>query len=180
MSTLHIQEAHDHEHPAPPTPALFAAIALVVISVVSTAWVRWFGEPAEPPSLTPVVVERQLSVEDLPGGLVQIRDARSDAILAHYDIGEGAFARSTFRSLAHARQRMGADNTTPFLLEQRESGRLRLIDPVTGQVLELWAFGPDNARAFAAFLEPTPELAAGAPAADTVAQTATRSDDHER
>lgn len=180
MSTLHIQDAHDHEHPPPPMPALYAAVALVLISLVSTAWVRWFAEPADPTPLSPVVVDRQLSVLDLPEGLVEIRDAETDVLIVRYDVGEGAFARSTFRSLAHARQRLGADNRTPFLLEQRESGRLRLIDPVTERVLELWAFGPDNARAFAAFLETPPETGTATAVTESVAHTATRSNENER
>ncbi|MEM1412208.1 MAG: photosynthetic complex assembly protein PuhC [Pseudomonadota bacterium] len=156
MSTLHFHGEHDHEHPPTPLAPLLAAMSLVLISLLSVAWVRWFGEPAPPEQLTPVVAERQLLVTDLPGGLVEVHDAEDGELVDRFDVGEAAFARSTFRMLAHARQRLGGDGTTPFILEQRESGRLRLIDPITGEVLELWAYGPDNARAFATLLdEPT-------------------------
>lgn len=171
MSTLHFHGEHEHEHKPAPLAPLLAAMSLVLISLLSVAWVRWFGDPAPPEQLTPVVAERQLLVSDVPGGLVDVHDADSGALIDRFDIGEQAFARTTFRTLAHERQRQGGDMSTPFLLEQRESGRLRLIDPVTGQVLELWAFGPDNARAFLAFLEqPTPDGDA-----KDVAHTAARS-----
>lgn len=185
MGTLHIEDDHDHEHRPAPMAPLLAAMALVVFSLVSVAWVRWFGEPAEPVPLTPVIAERQLAVADLPEGLVELRDADTGDLIVRYDIGEGAFVRTTLRSLAHARQRVSAGNETPFHLEQRASGRLRLIDPVTGRVLELWAFGPDNAGAFLEFLDSSESNSpvtndAARSGANAVAQNATRSEHHER
>jgi putative photosynthetic complex assembly protein len=116
-----------------------------------------------------------LSVADFPGGLVEVRDAESGELVARYDIGEGAFVRTSLRSLADARHRVAPGDQSPFRLELRESGRLRLIDPVTEQVLELWAFGHDNALAYRELLPPTPETHRVVNDATAVAQEATRS-----
>ena len=144
------------------------------------AWLQWFGEPAEPETLTPVISERMFSVADLPGGRVEVRDADSGELLRDYGLGEGAFVRTSLRSLADARHRIDPGNTSPFRLEQRASGRLRLIDPITGQVLELWAFGHSNAEAYLELLPQANNPQRAADGAPTVAQEATRSNTHER
>ena len=55
------------------------------------AYVQWFGSPPEPKTLSPIVQERLLSVADLPGGLVEVRDAETGDLITRYDLGEGAF-----------------------------------------------------------------------------------------
>jgi putative photosynthetic complex assembly protein len=173
------REAHHHAHEADVKAVRFA-FGLAFFAVVAVALLQWFGSPAKPESLTPVVQERKFSVEDFPGGIVELRDAESRELIARYDIGEGAFVRTSLRSLADARHRIAPGDQSPFRLELRESGRLRLIDPVTEQVLELWAFGHDNALAYEVLLPgktDSQRAVAGAPA---VAQKATRSNPNER
>lgn len=169
-----------HHTDAADAPAVRYAFILAVVSVVSVAWLQWFGEPAEPEVLTPVIAERMLSVADRPGGRVEVRDADSGELLADYGLGEGAFVRTSLRSLADARHRIEPGNVSPFRLERRESGRLRLIDPITGQVLELWAFGHSNAEVFLEFLPQATHSQRAVEGAPTVAQEATRSNTHER
>jgi putative photosynthetic complex assembly protein len=173
------REEHDHGHPAD-VSAVRYAFGLALLAVVAVAWTQWFGEPSQPAPMTPIVQERMFSVADLPGGLVELRDADSGELLKRYDIGEGAFVRTSLRSLADARHRIEPGNTSPFRLEQRESGRLRLIDPVTGQVLELWAFGHSNAEAYLELLPQTNESQRAVAGAPTVAHEASRSNTHER
>lgn len=173
------REEHHHGHESD-IRAIRFAFALAAISVVSVALLQWFGKPAEPEPMTPVVQERMLSVADFPGGIVEVRDAETGERIARYDIGEGAFVRTSLRSLADARHRVVPGDHSPFRLERRESGRLRLIDPVTGQVLELWAFGHDNALAYQELLPGETESQRAVAGAPTVAQDATRSNTHER
>jgi putative photosynthetic complex assembly protein len=173
------REEHDHGH-ASDASAIRFAFGLALISVISVAYLQWFGEPAQPESMTPVVHERLLSVEDEPGGVVEIRDGESGELIARYDLGEGAFVRTSLRSLADARHRIAPGDESPFRLEERESGRLRLIDPITGRALELWAFGHTNALAFKELLPQETDSQRALAGAPTVAQEATRSDTHER
>lgn len=148
----HRHAPDDHDHRPAPTPVLAAALGLVIVSLLSVAWVSWFGERAAPAELSPLVSERMLSVTDLADGIVEVHDAETGELVDRFEIGEQAFARTTFRTLAHERQRQEGSMATPFRLELRESGSLRLIDPETDMTLELRAFGPTNAQAFAEFL----------------------------
>lgn len=148
----HRHAPDDHDHRPAPTPILAAALGLVIVSLVSVAWVSWFGESAAPTEPSPLVSERMLSVTDLPDGIVEVHDAETGELVDRFEIGEQAFARTTFRTLAHERQRQEGSMATPFRLEFRESGSLRLIDPETDLALELRSFGPTNAQAFADFL----------------------------
>jgi putative photosynthetic complex assembly protein len=51
------------------------------------------------------------------------------------------------------RRKRGLGPETPFVLSSRSDGRVVLTDPATGRLLDLAAFGPDNAGAFAVFLK---------------------------
>ncbi len=173
------RQEHEHHH-ASDAPAIRFAFGLALISIVSVAYVQWFGSPPEPKTLSPIVQERMLSVSDLPGGLVEVRDAESGHLITRYDLGEGAFVRTSLRSLADARHRVAPGDESPFRLELRESGSLRLIDPITDQTLELWAFGHSNALAFQELLPQDTESQRAVDGAPTVAQEATRSHTDER
>jgi putative photosynthetic complex assembly protein len=168
------RETHHHGHEADIKAVRFA-FGLAFFAVVSVALLQWFGSPSKPEPLTPVVQERMFSVSDFPGGVVELRDAETRELIARYDIGEGAFVRTSLRSLADARHRVAPGDQSPFRLELRESGRLRLIDPVTEQVLELWAFGHDNALAYEVLLPGNTDSQRAVAGAPTVAQEATRS-----
>jgi hypothetical protein len=50
----------------------------------------------------------------------------------------------------------------PFSVRRTTDGRLVLADPATDRVVDLWAFGETNARAFARFLPDAPDTAAEA------------------
>jgi putative photosynthetic complex assembly protein len=51
-------------------------------------------------------------------------------------------------------RRMNGDTAAPpFRLEQWADGALTLTDTVTGRVIELGSFGPDNRAAFAKLLK---------------------------
>jgi putative photosynthetic complex assembly protein len=57
--------------------------------------------------------------------------------------------RSTLRALARERHRENIGPQAPFVLVGRTDGRLTLLDPSTGQRIDLEAFGPSNAAVFA-------------------------------
>ena len=60
---------------------------------------------------------------------------------AHHACAPGALARS--------RQRAGQGPEQPFVLTGHTDGRLVLLDPVTGDRINLESFGPTNAAVFA-------------------------------
>ncbi|MEJ2534293.1 MAG: photosynthetic complex assembly protein PuhC [Gammaproteobacteria bacterium] len=143
-----------HEQSVPRLP-LLAMGGLVLLSLVSVAWLRWFADPAPeagPPN--PAVAARELRFEDVEGGSVRVLDAGSGELIQLLAPGEQGFVRATVRGLVRARRTRGIGDEIPFRLEQRANGQLLLIDPATGQEIDLWAFGASNARPFAGFLAP--------------------------
>lgn len=159
------------DRPFPLFP-LVGAGSLILISLLSVAWVRWFAEPdmANVPQ-TSVLQARSLYFEDQPGGEVAVLDASSSEQIAMLAVGEHGFIRSTLRGLARARKARGLGSETPFVLERMSNGQLILVDPVTDQRIDLWAFGEINARSFEEFLDDGSLAGTTPPAADTGKQT---------
>jgi putative photosynthetic complex assembly protein len=135
-----------------PRAPLLGAGALVLASLLAVATMRLSGAPPMTVAPSPVVIERQLNFEDAVGGGVDVIDARSGTRLSHLEPGADGFIRATLRSLVRERrlQRIGAE--APFVLSSHADGRLTLADPATGRSVNLEAFGPDNAGAFARLL----------------------------
>jgi putative photosynthetic complex assembly protein len=145
---------------APPTLSgmprypLIGALVLVVSALVLTAGVRLAEVPAtaQLPEAT-VVRELPLYFDDTADGRVLIRNALDEQIVGTVQPGEGGFLRSTMRGLVRERRRRGLGPEKPFVLTARSDGRVVLSDPATGRILDLGAFGPDNAVVFARLLE---------------------------
>lgn len=168
----------DKQRPFPLMPLLGAG-ALVLVSLLSVAWVQWFAEPVPDPARnSPVVASRSLQFEDAAGGAVHVIDARSGMLIAELPSGEQGFVRATVRGLARARRARGLGAEVPFMLEQRASGQLLLIDPLTGQEIDLWAFGSLNARPFTEFLQPHSSAGTATGATPALAQSS-RSNTHD-
>lgn len=137
--------------PSPfPRKALIAVGALLLVVVVGTASVRFSGVDIRTPD-APASATRELRFEDRPDGSVAVIDARSNTVVDSVS-GEAGFFRGTMRGLARERRRMGLGAEQPFELVGRADGRLTLLDPATGQRVDLESFGPVNAAVFARFL----------------------------
>jgi putative photosynthetic complex assembly protein len=63
--------------------------------------------------------------------------------------GTNGFLRATLRGLATERKRESQGAEVPFRLTAFADGRLTLLDPVTGRLVDLGAFGRTNEDAFA-------------------------------
>jgi putative photosynthetic complex assembly protein len=138
-------------HSVPRLPLAGAGV-LVLLSLAAVAALRLSGAPPMTVAPSPVTIERQLAFADAAGGGVDVLDARSGQRIAHLKPGSDGFIRATVRSLVRERraQHLGAE--TPFVLSSHADGRLTLADPATGRHVNLEAFGPDNAGAFARLL----------------------------
>lgn len=139
------------EHPIPRIPLLGAA-ALVVATVIVVAAARLAGPAAEPPTQPSAATSRELRFHDLADGMVEIHDARTGQVVEIITPGNDGFVRATMRSLARERVRLGIGAEEPFRLHAQRDGRLTLEDPATRRRVELDAFGPTNAAAFARLL----------------------------
>jgi putative photosynthetic complex assembly protein len=105
--------------------------------------------PAEAPPQT-----RTLRFEDRADGAVLVRDARTEAPIAVFDIGQGGFVRGALRALVRGRRLEELGPTVPFVLTAWPDGRMTLADPATGNRIDLVAFGPTQRETFGRFLEP--------------------------
>ena len=113
---------------------------------------------AEPP-VGAVTASRTLMFVDGQGGRITISDEASGQVLRQLAAGEGSFIRGVVRSLVRARNRQGVVSQSGFQLSLYEDGRLQLLDPLTGQMIDLVAFGPTNVAEFADLLGPAPATA---------------------
>ncbi len=149
----------DHD-PTVPRGALIAAAGMILLTLFAVASVRFGLVPAagDPAAVRTEEHARQLTVRDIvfmdtADGSVAIRDAASGvtriAVPAGSKIG---FIRGVMRGLARARHMRQIDKSLPFRLTRWSNGNLTLVDPQTGQTVELGSFGPTNRAAFEALL----------------------------
>lgn len=134
---------------------LLALAAVALITVAATAVVRGSGTPSvanAAAAAAPTQHVRALHFSDAADGGIAVRDARTDALLDTLH-GEQGFVRGVLRALTRERRIRGVTGSTaPFELGVAADGRLKLHDPATGMQLDLEAFGPTNAGAFARLL----------------------------
>jgi putative photosynthetic complex assembly protein len=142
------------DHPVPRGP-LLAAGSLAVVALIAAAVVRLTGIGATAHAEAPITQERALHFADRTDGGVDVLDAASGRSVAVLEPGEGGFVRVTLRSLARDRKRQGIGAAPVFLLQTTADGRLTLEDSATGQRIDLKAFGPTNAGAFARLMSET-------------------------
>ena len=132
--------------------ALIALGLLFVVAAVLLARTTDNIIVADPP-IGALIQDRTLLFSDGANGEVVISDAASSVIVRTLTAGEGSFIRGVVRSLVRTRHQQGLFAQTGFHLNLYEDGRLQLIDPLTGQVIDLVAFGPTNMAEFAGLLD---------------------------
>ena len=132
--------------------ALIALGLLFVVAAVLLARTTDNIIVADPP-IGALVQDRTLLFSDGADGEVVISDAASSVIVRTLTAGEGSFICGVVRSLVRTRHQQGLFAQTGFHLNLYEDGRLQLIDPLTGQVIDLVAFGPTNMAEFAGLLD---------------------------
>lgn len=143
----------DHNRPLP-RAMLYAAAAMVVLSIILAGTSRLTGIGRTEFAAVPAVESRDLLFEDRPDGAVTIYAAEDGSVIGVLPPGSDGFIRGVLRGLARDRKlhQKGADQ--PFRLTRWADGRLSIDDPTTGRRIDLGAFGPTNAQAFARLLVP--------------------------
>jgi len=141
--------SHAEEHPTIPRAALAGAAALVVVALLGAAGARLTGIGDTRPEAVAPAATRDLRFADQADGGIAVLAAGSGARVARIAPGDGGFVRGVLRGLNRARMQRGVDAAPPFRLILTRDKRLLLLDPATGRRINLGAFGPTNARAFA-------------------------------
>lgn len=104
-----------------------------------------------------------LEFRDRGDGSVSVLDAETGREVHRLPVGGGTFERGALRALVRQRKVHGVKAPRTFRLTSWRGGRLTLSDPATGTLIDLGAFGPTNAGAFARILDAaTAPRAAGA------------------
>lgn len=136
---------------------LFAAGALVVLSIVAVSAVRMTGVGKVTVADAAAVTMREFLFEDRSDGSIAIMDARTKQQIDTVAPASNGFLRGTMRGLARERKRMGIGPELPFQMIGRADGRLTLVDPGTGRRVDLESFGPTNAAVFAKLMAIPPK-----------------------
>jgi putative photosynthetic complex assembly protein len=138
-----------------PRPFLYGAGALIAFSLISVGIVRMTGNGPDQKRAAQVAaghsIERSLRFEDRADGSIAVVDAANGQVVASFE-GEQGFVRGALRALARERKASGQGGEIPFELIARPEGGLTLLDPLTGQKIDLGSFGPSHAAAFANLL----------------------------
>jgi putative photosynthetic complex assembly protein len=138
-----------------PRWVLWSVAALLAFSLGAVALVRITGNG--PDQLAAATLsERLLRFEDRPNGGVAVIDGETGHLLTTMT-GEQGFLRGVVRALARDRNARKIGSEQPFKLISRTDGRLTLLDPISGQRVDLESFGPTNAGVFVPFLTMRPQ-----------------------
>lgn len=131
---------------------------LVLIALIATLTARLTGYKPQTVEPSPATDTRSLVFTDLGGGIIEIHDGFDDRLLLRIGPGEEAFLRSVVRGLARQRRAIADRRDIPFDLARLEDGRLIISDAVSGEVIQLNAFGEPNLQVFSDLLR-DPDLA---------------------
>lgn len=141
----------DFVHRPFPRGVLIGAAAMIAFAIAAAALYRGtdFAPELRP---TAAVDSKALRFEDRSDGAVVVLDAGTGREIAVLAPGAEGFVRATLRGLARERRSRDIGAEAPFQLTRWADGRVTLLDPATGRTVDLAAFGPTNAEAFARLL----------------------------
>ena len=140
--------AHDHDGGIP-RGVLLGAFALVCFSIIATAAARVSDVGTVHMPQRKAVEILALTFIDRDDGGIDVINYNGGAPVSSVEPGTNGFIRATLRGLAQERKRSGIGPRTPFLLTRWTDGAITLEDRETSRKLDLDAFGPTNAGAFA-------------------------------
>jgi putative photosynthetic complex assembly protein len=144
-----VQTKVPHHGGSLPRGVIIAAGVLISFAISITLFSRLSDIGAvHMPDVKPYKV-LELRFDDREDGAVVVRDATDGATLYTVEPGAGGFIRASMRGMARERRREDIGEQTPFTLTRWTDGTISLQDKTTGRVINLDAFGPTNAEAFA-------------------------------
>lgn len=138
-----------------PQWVLYCAGGIIAFALVSVGLVRITGNGPDQRAAA-ATVERALRFEDQSDHSVLVSDGLTGERLTVLH-GELGFVRGVLRALSRERHARGIGSAPPFTLVARVDGRITLMDPATGERVDLDSFGPTNTAEFARFLAMQPE-----------------------
>ena len=135
-----------------PTVPLAAAAGLVVFSLIATTWITITDDANDVRQVEDIVSSVDLRFITEGDGSITVVEANENAVLQTLEPGTNGFLRSTLRGLKRSRSAEDATNDGGYSVLRAADGRLLFVDQLSGEQVDLWAFGETNAGVFAAFL----------------------------
>lgn len=126
-------------------------VVLCVLAAVTAARLGGYEPPA--PADSPVLSSRDVRFEDAASGAVEVYESDTDRLLLSLAPGDGSFIRGVLRALVRERRIRELGASAPFRISRHSDGGLTIEDEATGRRIDLQAFGPTNADAFARLLD---------------------------
>lgn len=131
---------------------LYGALAVVVLSVVLVLFSVATGKGTVGRTIGEPVMERTISFKTEPSGGFSVLDTDTSEKIQSFGLGEGAFIRSSIRSMSLNRTSKNVRQDLPYQLVQTAEGKLSLVDPETQHFIKLNAFGAVAMTSFSQLL----------------------------
>ncbi|MCZ8260212.1 MAG: photosynthetic complex assembly protein PuhC [Beijerinckiaceae bacterium] len=125
---------------------LAGAGGLMALALVSAGIGRYQKSVNGPAPMLPVVAEVSIRFDGQQDGSMLIRRLPDDRVIEHLPTDGSGFMRGIHRSLNRDRAMRQLDPAAPYLLVRRTNGRQAVIDPLSGERIELDGFGPSHSQ----------------------------------
>ncbi len=139
-------------HETVPRLILLAAGGMIALTLALVGYNQYGGAGSDQPVRAAAVETRELHFEERADGKLAVYAGRDGPLLDLAGPQEKGFLRVAFSALKHGRRVRGITEPASFTLVSDADGGLTLEDPLTGQSIDLRAFGPVNTRAFVTLL----------------------------
>lgn len=134
-----------------PRGALALVFAIVGFSLIVVTVAVFAPTQARQSPLEGAARSAEMRFADMADGGIAVTTSEGVTILPPDTNG---FVRGALRAMARVRKVHAVGPDDPFVLVYHARGRLQLVDPAIGTVIDLRAFGADNAAAFARLMPP--------------------------
>ena len=140
------------EKPFPPG-VLWAAAALIVFTITLAGVARHTGMAVTDMNQSAPVKVLDLRFDDRADGAIVVTDTRRNEVVDVLHPGTSGFVRNVMRSMGRERLMHGGSPQASFQMTRWADGRLTIDDPITGQHVDLGAFGSMNTASFARLMD---------------------------
>ena len=118
----------------------FAMVASIVI-VIGFQTLNF--EPLNTPADTPIISSKLIYIVKSDDLSTQILDENS-IILVEYPKGKETFVSTLLTVINRDRTKKNIDKARPFVLQEKDDGRISVLDPESQEEIDLMGFGEDN------------------------------------
>ena len=137
---------NQNQNKDPLLPIAKVCIGFLLLLIVGIFIYKESGLHNQESNNTEIVASRDLHFYDTSDGKILITD--KNGVNISVVGGEGGFMRAVMRSLTKDRIAMGVGPEQPFKLVANQKGLVSIIDPVTGNKVDVSSFGQTNAEIF--------------------------------